>query len=195
MAGIGFRLDRIAREDGLGGIANAAFHGAVVSSGPWLMTALAVFLLQGWTRSTMVYAFCVSTVIAAPLAMIATRVASDRFYLGERDAIPSILLAALVWTTLLSLIVGSLLFGLAGGMRPDLFLLATAILTLFSQIWIVSPFLHATWRHRPIFLAYLCGIAAVALCLTLVRPTAPAAILASIAGRIFPTVPAGAGTG
>lgn len=200
MAGIGFRLDRIAREDGLGGIANAAFHGAVVSSGPWLMTALAVFLLQGWTRSTMVaadhaiiqtslvYAFGVSTVITAPLAMIATRMASDRFYLGERDAIPAILLAALVWATLASLIAGGLLFGLAGGMRPDLFLLATAILTLFSQIWIASPFLHATWRHRPIFLAYLCGIAMVALCLALVRPTAPAAVLAAIAAGLIVTL-------
>ena len=200
MAGIGFRLDRIAREDGLGGIANAAFHGAVISSGPWLMTAFAVFLLQGWTRSAMVpadhviiqtsliYAFGVSTVITAPLAMIATRVASDRFYLGERDAIPSILLAALVWATVVSLIAGDLLFGLAAGMRPDLFLLATAILTLFAQIWIASPFLHATWRHRPIFLAYLSGIAITGLSLVFARPTAPTAVLAAIAAGLLVTL-------
>ncbi|WP_313806468.1 exopolysaccharide Pel transporter PelG [Sphingobium sp.] len=200
MAGIGFRLDRIAREEGLGGIANAAFHGAVISSGPWLMTACAVFLLQGWTRSAMVpadhviiqtslvYAFGVSTVITAPLAMIATRVASDRFYLGERDAIPSILMAALVWATVASLIMGDLLFGFAAGMQPDLFLLATAILTLFAQIWIASPFLHATWRHRPIFLAYLSGIAMAAFFLILIRPTQPIAVLAFIAVGLLVTL-------
>lgn len=200
MAGIGFKLDRIAREDGLGGIANAAFHGAVISSGPWLMTAFAVFLLQGWTRSAMVpadhviiqtsliYAFGVSTVITAPLAMIATRMASDRFYLGERDAIPSILLAALVWATVASLIASDFLFGFAAGMRPDLFLLATAILTLFAQIWIAIPFLHATWRHRPIFLAYLSGIAIATFSLLLIRPTGPAAVLAFIAAGLLVTL-------
>lgn len=200
MAGIGFKLDRIAREDGLGGIAHAAFHGAVISSGPWLMTALAVFLLQAWTRSVMmpadhviiqtslVYAFGVSTVVTAPLAMIATRVASDRFYLGEREAIPSILMAALVWATLTSLIAGDMLFGFAAGMRPDLFLLATAILTLFAQIWIASPFLHATWRHRPIFLAYVSGIAMATVSLNVMRPTGPAAVLAAIAAGLVVTL-------
>jgi len=200
MAGIGFKLDRIAREDGLGGIAHAAFHGAVISSGPWLMTALAVFLLQAWTRSVMmpadhviiqtslVYAFGVSTVVTAPLAMIATRVASDRFYLGEREAIPSILMAALVWATLASLIAGDMLFGFGAGMRPDLFLLATAILTLFAQIWIASPFLHATWRHRPIFLAYVSGIAMAAVSLNVMRPTGPAAVLAAIAAGLVVTL-------
>ncbi|WP_375195412.1 exopolysaccharide Pel transporter PelG [Sphingobium sp.] len=200
MAGIGFKLDRIAREDGLGGIAHAAFHGAVISSGPWLITALAVFLLQSWTRSVMmpadhvviqtslIYAFGVSTVVTAPLAMIATRVASDRFYLGERDAIPSILMAALVWATLASLIAGDMLFGFAAGMRPDLFLLATAILTLFAQIWIASPFLHATWRHRPIFLAYVSGIAMAAVSLGVVQPTSPAAVLAAIAAGLVVTL-------
>ncbi|WP_150291410.1 exopolysaccharide Pel transporter PelG [Sphingobium estronivorans] len=200
MAGIGFRLDRIAREDGLGGIASAAFHGAVVSSGPWLMTAFAIFLLQGWTRSVMqpadhaivqaslVYAFGVSTVITAPLAMIATRMASDRFYLGERNAIPPILMAALVFATIAAQIAGNMLFGFAAAMRPDLFLLATAILTLFAQIWIASPFLHATWRHRPIFLAYVSGIAMTAVALFLIRPTAPEAVLAAIAAGLIVTL-------
>ena len=115
MAGIGFRLDRIAREEGLGGIARATFQGAVISSGPWLITACAIFLLQGWTRSVMqpadhvivqtslVYAFGVSTVVTAPLAMIATRMASDRFYLGERDTIPSILMVAMVLAAIAAL--------------------------------------------------------------------------------------------
>ncbi|WP_242122672.1 exopolysaccharide Pel transporter PelG [Sphingobium sp. Sx8-8] len=200
MAGIGFKLDRIAREDGLGGIAHAAFHGAVISSGPWLMTAFAVFLLQGWTRSVMVpadhvivqtslvYAFGVSTVVTAPLAMIATRMASDRFYMGDREAVPSILMAALVWATVASLIAGHMLFGFAAVMRPDLYLLATAILTLFAQIWIASPFLHATWRHRPIFMAYLSGIAIVAVSLGVVQPTAPAAVLAAIAAGLVVTL-------
>lgn len=200
MAGIGFRLDRLAREDGLRGIASAAFHGAVISSGPWLMTALGVLLLDRWTRAAMapmdhavvqtslVYAFSVSTVITAPLSMIATRVAADRFYIGNGDMVPSILLAALVWTTITSLIAGDILFGFAAGMAPLPFLLATAIITLFSQIWIASPFLHATRRHRPIFIAYLAGIAVAALPLVLIAPTSPAAVLTAIVGGLLTTL-------
>ena len=200
MAGIGFRLDRIAREEGLGGIARATFQGAVISSGPWLITACAIFLLQGWTRSVMqpadhvivqtslVYAFGVSTVVTAPLAMIATRMASDRFYLGERDTIPSILMVAMVLAAIAALIAGDVLFGLAAAMRPDQFLLATAILALFAQIWIASPFLHATSRHGSIFLAYLSGIAMAAICLALVRPMTPSAVLATIAAGLVVTL-------
>lgn len=200
MAGIGFRLDRLAREGGLRGIASAAVHGAVISSGPWLLTAMAVFFLNRWTRDAMapadqillqtslVYAFSVSTVVTAPLAMIATRVASDRFYIGDRDAIPSILLAALVWTTAASLVAGGILYGLAARMEPLTFLLATAMLTLFSQIWVASPFLHATRRHQPIFVAYLAGIAVAALPLTLLDPSRPAAVMISICGGLLATL-------
>ncbi|ANI76557.1 exopolysaccharide Pel transporter PelG [Sphingobium sp. EP60837] len=200
MAGIGFKLDRLAREDGLRGIAGAACHGAVISSGPWLMTASAVLILNGWTRSAMapadhmllqtslVYAFSISAVVTAPIATVATRLASDRLYMGDRDAVPSILLTALLWTTAASLIAGTLLFGLAAGMRPDLFLLATAMMTLFSQIWIAGPFLHATHRYAPIFVAYLTGVGLVASALFLVAPRGPAAVLATICGGLLATL-------
>ena len=39
MAGIGFQLAKTAREGGVGGIVGAAAFGAVISAGPWLITA------------------------------------------------------------------------------------------------------------------------------------------------------------
>ena len=200
MAGIGFRLDRLAKEDGLRGIASAAFHGAVISSGPWLMTAMAVLLLGRWTRealapadhgliqTSLVYAFSVSTVITAPLAMIATRVASDRFYMADRESVPSVLLAALVWTTIASLVAGNILFGFVAGMEPLSLLLATAMMTLFSQIWVASPFLNATRRHQPIFVAYLAGIAVATIPLVLLSPASPAAVMVAICGGLLTTL-------
>lgn len=200
MAGIGFQLDRMAREEGLGGIASAAIHGAVISSGPWLLTVCAVVMLQQWTgnhmaadghvvvQTILVYAFSASTVIAAPLAMIATRMTSDRIFTGDRDAVPGILLAALTWVTVPALFVGNILFGFAAALQPEMVLLATAILTLLSQIWIASPFLTATKRHRPILGAYLAGMGATALPIFLFGSLAPVALLVAIAGGLTITL-------
>ena len=197
MAGIGFTLDRIARENGLGGIASAACHGAVISSGPWLMTACGVLLLGRWMRTVMpwedqmivqtslVYCFSISTVLTAPLVMIATRRASDSFYGGDDAVVPAILAAALAWATVLSLIIGTLLFGYAAALPPSALLFAVAMLTLFSQIWIATPFLHAARRHRPIFAAYLAGMAVTVVLLFLAAPSSPTGVLAAITSGLL----------
>lgn len=200
MAGIGFQLEQMGREGGLGGIASAAIHGAVISSGPWLLTVCAVFMLQRWTGSHMasadhvvvqtifVYAFSASVVIAAPLSMIATRIASDRMYAADRDAVPSVLLAALTWATVPALLAGNLIFGMAAALPPEMMFLATAILTLLTHIWIAGPFLTATKRHRPILAAYLAGMVAAALPIFLLGSLGPVALLAIIAGALTITV-------
>lgn len=197
MAGIGFRLDHLARKGGLAGIAGAGVYGAVISSGPWLMTAMAVLMLARWSdgmiaaqdqaqlQTCLVYAFSVSAVITAPISMIATRMASDSFYRGALQTVPSTLLCALVWTTGISLVVSYLLFGLAARMDALSFTLAIIIMSLFAQIWVATPFLHASRRYRPIFFSYGAGIVMAALLLVLLTPsTAPAALGAIAAGLV-----------
>ena len=200
MAGIGFQLDRLARTGGLLGIAGAGVYGAVISSGPWLMTAIAVLVLARWSNGMMspadqgllqtclVYAFSVSAVIAAPISMIATRMASDSFYRGNLETVPSTLLCALVWTTSVGLVASYLLFGYAAGMDAFTFILATTILCLFGQIWVATPFLHASRRHRSIFFSYGAGIVMAALPLILLRPSSAAAALAAIATGLVTAV-------
>ena len=42
MAGVGFALRRLADRSDLGGAAQAYLHATVITSGPWLMTILAL---------------------------------------------------------------------------------------------------------------------------------------------------------
>lgn len=200
MAGIGFQLDRMAREGGLAGVASAAIHGAVISSGPWLFTVCAVLMLEKWTSSHMaadgqmliqsilIYAFSASTVIAAPLSMIAVRITADRLFTADREAVPSILLASLTWATVVALLAGNIIFGIAAALPPEMTLLATAMLAFLSQIWIVGPFLTATRRHRPILVAYLIGTGAAALPILLFSSLEPLALLAAIVGGLAVTL-------
>ena len=200
MAGIGFRLDRLARKGGLLNIASAGVYGAVISSGPWLLTAFAVLILARWSTGQMspsdqgllqtclVYAFSISAVITAPISMIATRIASDCFYRGNLEEVPSILLSSLVWTTVGAMIASYLLFGFAAKMQALPFVIATAIMSLFAQIWVATPFLHASRRHRPVFLSYSVGIAMAALPLILLQPSTAPAVLTAIAAGLATTL-------
>ncbi|MGJ3626636.1 exopolysaccharide Pel transporter PelG [Sphingomonas sp. MMS24-JH45] len=91
MAGVGFQLAG-SRDGGVGGIAGAALHGAVISAGPWIITAAAMVLLDHWTvawldhaglalvQTTLIYAFSVSAILAAPVGVLAMRLVADRLF-------------------------------------------------------------------------------------------------------------------
>ena len=109
MAGIGFQLAKTAREGGVGGIVGAAAFGAVISAGPWLITAIAVVMLDGWSvrhlgsrgaltvQTVLVYAFSLSALAAAPIGILATRMAADRIFARDAGGVTGIVIAALAW--------------------------------------------------------------------------------------------------
>ena len=174
MAGIGFRLARIAQVGGIGGVVSAASHGAVISSGPWLMAAGAVMALESWgqrhagmavtgaLQTILVYAFSLSALAAAPTIAVTTRVMSDMLYARRPSQVPGILIAALVGAAMTAVPTGALVYGLSGLALLDQ-LAATAILTLLAEIWVANLFLTATRRHRAVLTGYAGGIGVVVL--------------------------------
>jgi uncharacterized membrane protein len=200
MAGIGFELERMSRVGGVGGVACAAIHGTVISSGPWLMTILAMSILQGWTseqlsagdrvglQTIIIYAFSAAFVIAAPLAMATVRMVSDRIFLRQHDAVPNFLLGALTWAAVLSLLAGSLIFGLLASLPPAQTYLATAILVLLTQISIVGAILTATKRHGLILASYASGMICTALLIAIFPSSDPNMLLLPIACGLLLTL-------
>lgn len=196
MAGIGFQLERMARNGGVGGFASAVFHGAVISCGPWVLTIIAVLLLQIWTaehselaarttiQGVMVYSFSASVVIAAPFALVGVRVVSDLVYSADRDNVPGVLITMLNWSTLTALVIGYVIFGIMAQLPPVIALLAVTILTLLTQIAVTGPFLTTTRRHGPILFGYIAGIAAATAMIFLLRVDGPGAILLTVAGAL-----------
>ncbi|KQU57215.1 hypothetical protein ASG67_17355 [Sphingomonas sp. Leaf339] len=172
MAGIGFKLARMAQVGGIGGVVAAASHGAIISSGPWLMAAGAVIALEAWgqhhaglaatgaLQTILVYAFSLSALAAAPTIAVATRVMSDLLYAKRHEQVPGILVAALASAAAISVPIGALVFTFSGLVPVDQ-LAATAILTLLSQIWVANLFLTATRRHWAVLTGYAGGIGVV----------------------------------
>lgn len=178
MAGVGFQLARMAREGGVGGIAGAALHGAVISAGPWMVTAAAMTLLGRWSAThlssadaalvltVLVYAFSLSALVAAPIGVVATRMVADRLFAEDTAGIPGILVAALAAGGAVALPVGAALFAGAAGLPPLRALTATVALAWLTQIWIAAPLLTALRRYRAVPLAYLGGATLAATVLT-----------------------------
>ncbi|MFC3174631.1 exopolysaccharide Pel transporter PelG [Novosphingobium bradum] len=193
MAGIGFQLERMARQGGIAGFAGATLHGAVISCGPWLLTVLAILLLHRWTQAhshaavtitiqaVLTYAFSLSVVVAMPFALAGIRLASDLVYSADRDAIPRLLIAVLNRASAVALVVGFGLFWIMAGLPPMAAMLAVAILVLLTQIAVIGPFLTTTHRHDAIILAYGLGTVGGALLVIGLNLTGLVPVLATVA--------------
>ncbi|WP_426290503.1 exopolysaccharide Pel transporter PelG [Sphingomonas sp. TWP1-3-1] len=202
MAGIGFQLAKTAREGGVGGIVGAAAFGAVISAGPWLITAVAMALLTHWlgthlaargartVQTILVYAFSLSALAAAPVGILATRMAADRIFARDASGVSGIMLVALAAGGGIALAIGAIVFGILAGLPIGEAALATLILAWLTQVWIAAPLLTALRRYRAIPLAYLLGIGVAMLLLALLPRPDVSTVLAVIAGGVGLTLAA-----
>ena len=92
MAGIGFALRKLTRQDDLLGLLQAYGHSALSSTGPWMFTVLALGLLEvigaryaslgelAEFRRIIIYNFAFSLVLSGPVILIVTRYLADGIY-------------------------------------------------------------------------------------------------------------------
>ncbi|WP_294300877.1 exopolysaccharide Pel transporter PelG [uncultured Sphingomonas sp.] len=195
MAGIGFQLAKMARDGGIGGIVGAALHGTAISAGPWLVTAASVVVLAQWSRfgmtvadaalvrSILIYAFSLTAVIAAPIGILTTRLASDALFAGESARIPGIVGPALMLGGTIAAVVAAVLFGWVAPLPFDTALLTTLLFAILTQIWITAPLITAAQRYGMVLTAYLAGIAVIAAAIALLPgPDASQVLGAIVAG-------------
>ena len=109
MAGIGFVLRRLTRRDDLSGALQAFTAAAAITSGPWLLTVLAIAgsglgdaLLSSPPeyqsfRVMLSYDFCFSLVLTAPATTLASRLIADQLFAGKVDEIVPTFLATLAF--------------------------------------------------------------------------------------------------
>ncbi len=169
MAGIGFELRKLLRQDDLLGIVRGYGHSALTTTGPWLLTSLMlvgiVFLGSPYAapqvlaefRLIVIYNFAFSLVVAGPVAMVATRYLADAIFVKRVEDAPSMLLGYL--TLLLAVSAPIVVPFYFYWIDIDNTLATISAINFFTiaAIWLVSTFLTALKDYAAVTRAFLFG--------------------------------------
>lgn len=171
MAGIGFELRNIMRDDTYWGLLRAYTYAGVISSGPWLLSIMAILLIGILSnpvvvpsflitqfQTSLTYLIAASLILSGALQLAFTRYISDRLFEQDRNRVLPNFNGALFVTTLAS---GSLSFPFAIFLFPDqspLFrLLFASSFVILNNIWIATTLLSGLKAYRTILLLFAGG--------------------------------------
>jgi len=171
MAGIGFVLRRLTRQDDLLGVAVGYVYAALVSSGPFLVTviAMAAVGMLGEVagerqavetfRLVTIYNFALSLVFCGPFLLVVTRYLADRIYEQKVEEAPGMLIGALALALGLQAPLVIWLYFFQTDMTLAERLASAVHYFLISGIWLVSIFLSALKDYRAIGYSFAAGMA------------------------------------
>ena len=155
MAGIGFVIRKLVERDDLSGAAMGYLYAALISTGPWLFTIICLGLIVVFGNSFLalhelaafriiiIYNFCFSLVLSAPIYMIATRCLADMIYARDVSPAPGLMLGSLILLWLLCLPVAGVFYGIYAQLDNIVRFSAVVNFLLISAIWLTSIFISA----------------------------------------------------
>ncbi|WP_439572146.1 exopolysaccharide Pel transporter PelG [Phreatobacter sp.] len=170
MAGVGFELRKLARRRGILGPVASLGHATVVAAGPWLLTVVALSLIQSrvtleseWRSSSVqaliIYSFCLSLVATAPITVVAVRVASDHLYLKRFFALVPLFVATSLACVACGLVLALVIFAALAGMPPQELAFAALACAILSAMWPAMAFCAMVRRYGAITRAFILGLA------------------------------------
>lgn len=169
MAGIGFALRSLSRQESLSAVVRASGHAAVIAAGPWLFTILSLAAITAFTetiagnaalstfRAVIIYAFATSLVLTAPVTIVATRLLADHLWRRETENVPALLIAAFV-LALAAVAPGVAALSYYFGVPTRLAFALYAATSVVAMIWVALAFCGAVRDYRAITLAFLMGL-------------------------------------
>lgn len=168
MAGIGFELKKILKRGTFLSRFESYLYGALISSGPWLMTAICLGILgilRGTSlsneeheifRSTIIYTYAFSLIYIGAIQLVVTRYLADQLYIkNERVTLPTFFTCTV------------LIFA-GGGLFAGLFyypfkisilhkLSGVILFLLVSMIWMCMVFLSVIKDYFSVVFAFIGG--------------------------------------
>lgn len=170
MAGIGFELKKLAKRRGMLAPAASLGHATVIAAGPWLLTVIALSLIQsrvtlesewrsGSVQALIIYCFCLSLVATAPITAVAVRFASDKIYLKRFEVLTPIFLIATLSSVVAGLALAVIVFSLLLKMTAGELLFATLSCGIVSAMWPAVAFCGMVRRYGAITRAFVLGLA------------------------------------
>lgn len=180
MAGIGFELRRLSAKGGFAAPLSSAVHGATIVAGPWLLTVIAMGLLQrligidtteAFTlQSIIIYLFCISLIATAPVIAASMRLVSDALYMLRFEDVRAIYLCTVILCAASGAAAATLVFGVFFGFEIRNLIPSVFAASLASLLWPATAFASTVRAFRTITVGFICGLF-VAVCATLAAPS------------------------
>ena len=170
MAGIGFVLRRLAREDALSANLRGYGHAALVSSGPWLFTILALAGIGLLGRESAgaeqvarfsivtIYNFAFSLVISGPIVLVVTRCLADSIYRKDVTEAPGMLVGALALLFAVMALFGVPFYGFVVELTTAERLIGLIGFFATGAIWLAATFMSALKSYGTISAAFGIGM-------------------------------------
>lgn len=170
MAGIGFVLRKLARQDNLLGIFQAYLHSAMASTGPWLFTVLCLGTIVSISKKfvsydtmldfkiIIIYNFAFSLIVASPVYMVMTRYLADCIHKKDVTSASGLLVGSLL--ILHTIQVPAVSYFYLGYAELDDSMAYAAIINfmLISTIWVIAVFISALKDYKSITRAFGVGL-------------------------------------
>ncbi|MFM2476142.1 exopolysaccharide Pel transporter PelG [Celerinatantimonas sp. MCCC 1A17872] len=169
MAGIGFEIRKILKQNTLLSVIQAYGYAGVIGSGPWLLSIVALLVIGLLSLGriapqslivqfliTVTYMMCASLVVTGGLQLMLTRYISDLIYKKAYDRIVSNLLGAIFFVTLVSLGLCLIVWPFIPLDNITKFLIMGGFVCLCNQ-WLTTIFLSGMKEYNQIILTMLIG--------------------------------------
>jgi uncharacterized membrane protein len=173
VAGIGFELRRLMRQDSLTNILRTYGYAGLVGSGPWVSSIAAMLVVGAATgglsdarRPVVAFLHAVtcltaaSLVLTGPVQLMFTRFVSDRLYEERPEEVLPNTLGALTLTTFVSAAVGGLALPWLADLTPTVRLLLLAAFVLACDAWLLVALMTGLKAYGRVLAAF-CGANAV----------------------------------
>jgi uncharacterized membrane protein len=179
MAGIGFALERLYRSTSIADRVASFAHASVIAAGPCLLAVLCIWLisatiseLEGKTtiaafRALVIYSFALSFVVTAPIALVSTRLISDKLHDLDVAAVPGIMLAGFIFSAVATVGFGTLLFGVALDLETSADVAAVANCALIGLVWMACLFASVTRDYNSVTIFFAAGMGVAVVSVTL----------------------------
>lgn len=170
MAGIGFELKKMLKDDSWFGLLKTYAYAGAISSGPWVLSILGIMLVgmvsvsQKGAANTWLGEFLVSVtwlmsfslVLSSLLQLLFTRFMADQLYMKNDHKILPNFIAALGLSTLVSGVVG-LLCWLLWFRALDFLYCALMLMNfvLLCNVWLAVIFVAGMRRYKTILIVFL----------------------------------------
>lgn len=186
MAGIGFVIQKLTKQDNLLGVFRAYTHAIMASTGPWLFTVLAlVGITQFFTSSdptdlnadfgydnfrvVVIYNFAFSLVLSAPIFMIVTRYIADQIHKRDVTNVPSVMLGSLVMLYLIELPFVGWFYMFYVDFPLSMRIAAVVNVFMITSVWALAVFLTALKDYFAVSLAFAIGMITAAISAQLLK--------------------------